>query len=591
MRNKGVISIVLFVMLVALHTSISVLYYPMQLLFYGCALFLILYQIIRPHKYTLSFKVKWRVLFFALFQIAILAVNGNRYGHKEVYSSIITWSLLLVIPSYFKQYRSLRRALLWGLICCIYLEIAISLLQQMEIIVIGNDNYSYGGSLGNPSALAGFLSAIMPILLSLLPQYKRMNNGTVYSIIASGLLLGVFYIIISISRGAWIALLVSALYVLNHHYSLYHKVARFVSLNKHRMLVLILASSFLLSLFVGLYYIKSDSAYGRLFVYKTTIMTPQENVIIGDGIGSFEANYGKWQMHYFAERGGNARERWVADYVTCAYNDYLQTYVDLGVVGLVCLLLIVLSPFCKRKQHRSNLVVGAEASVIAIGILAMVSYPMELSQILFQLILSLSIIFSEQCYLNRKISIVNQVVLPVYATIISCLLGRGFYGEFLTNYGQTLVLGGNTPKGIELYKKVYPIMKNNGKFLFNIGVAYTFTGDLILANRCFEEANLKSSDISILLLMGNNHLALENYDEAESAYTSACNEIPSRLYPKYLLLKLFLKTSRKDDALSVAKTILYSKEKVSNTASREIKTDTKRVIDSLLSNKPVLPEY
>ncbi|MDR0603313.1 MAG: hypothetical protein LBG80_03310 [Bacteroidales bacterium] len=59
-------------------------------------------------------------------------------------------------------------------------------------------------------------------------------------------------------------------------------------------------------------------------VWKVTATTPHNNLLCGNSIGFFEANYGKWQSAYFADNGGTEAERHVADYVTCAYNECIR---------------------------------------------------------------------------------------------------------------------------------------------------------------------------------------------------------------------------------------------------------------------------
>ena len=75
----------------------------------------------------------------------------------------------------------------------------------------------------------------------------------------------------------------------------------------------------LIGIFHVLYQFKADSAFGRLFIWKVVMITPHENILTGRGIGAFEAEYGKWQMEYFVNNGGTEKERYVADYVACAY--------------------------------------------------------------------------------------------------------------------------------------------------------------------------------------------------------------------------------------------------------------------------------
>ena len=84
----------------------------------------------------------------------------------------------------------------------------------------------------------------------------------------------------------------------------------------------------------ALYQYKANSAFGRLLVWKVALQKPYQNLIVGDGIGAFEANYGHWQSDYFARGSGSDAEKKVADYVTCAYNEPLQIFIEQGLLGV-----------------------------------------------------------------------------------------------------------------------------------------------------------------------------------------------------------------------------------------------------------------
>ena len=61
------------------------------------------------------------------------------------------------------------------------------------------------------------------------------------------------------------------------------------------------------------------------------------------------------------------------------------------------------------------------------------------------------------------------------------------------------------------------------------------------------------------------------FDKAEAYYIRAYYTLPNRLYPLYLLTKLYHETEQEDKARTMAKKLLAQKPKVMSTAVKEMK--------------------
>jgi hypothetical protein len=72
---------------------------------------------------------------------------------------------------------------------------------------------------------------------------------------------------------------------------------------------------------------------------------------------------------------------------------------------------------------------------------------------------------------------------------------------------------------------------------------------------------------------------LKQYSMAEQAYQQASNMVPNRLYPKYLLAKMYVERGDTLMAQGVAKAILNTKEKIESPATREMKEDMRKIIN------------
>lgn len=89
---------------------------------------------------------------------------------------------------------------------------------------------------------------------------------------------------------------------------------------------------------------------------------------------------------------------------------------------------------------------------------------------------------------------------------------------------------------------------------------------------------------NIFLILGNNYKKIGETDAAKMAYLNAVYSVPSRLYPKYLLVQLLMESSNKAEAYRWAKDILATKEKVPTTAAKDIKDEMSHLIENELFN-------
>lgn len=65
------------------------------------------------------------------------------------------------------------------------------------------------------------------------------------------------------------------------------------------------------------------------------------------------------------------------------------------------------------------------------------------------------------------------------------------------------------------------------------------TGQPEASNLIIEEAARLSADPMIRNIMGKNYQTMKQYPQAESAFLKASHMVPNRLYPLYLLAKMY----------------------------------------------------
>jgi tetratricopeptide (TPR) repeat protein len=79
-------------------------------------------------------------------------------------------------------------------------------------------------------------------------------------------------------------------------------------------------------------------------------------------------------------------------------------------------------------------------------------------------------------------------------------------------------------------------------------------------------------------IMGKNHQALKRYGEAEKCFLKATHIVPNRMYPYYLLAKMYLESGQKEKAGKMASIVLTKEPKVHSTAVEEMRREMKRLL-------------
>jgi O-antigen ligase len=229
------------------------------------------------------------------------------------------------------------------------------------------------GSFFNPGPYAGYLAVIFPLALQFF-----LAQGTSYKLQFVKWISGITCIVCllvlpaTLSRAAWLALIAGSAVVLYAHYAKRFSWRQYYA--KHTKQVWSIGVSVLFVVLVGLagiYFLKKDSADGRLLMWKVSMQAVVRHPF-GVGLGNFSGAYGEAQAAYMASGRAGATEQYVAGNPEYGFNEYLQLCIEAGLVSLVLFVgIIVLS--IKRMLQSKNW--GALGSLTALLVFACFSYP------------------------------------------------------------------------------------------------------------------------------------------------------------------------------------------------------------------------
>ena len=502
--------------------------------------------------------------------------------------------MLCICFAFLKQLpKSIFNQLIFTSIIGAIIQSIIGNLQVHNLLSSQHALFKVTGSFFNPGPFASYLASSYPLALALLiykkdqsPKYNYSNRSIRLHIInlikTNTPLVGVFSILVLIpgtgSRTAIIAIILSSAYISFARYS--PIIRNYFNKNKELYLVLII---FVCSGLYYLYSIKINSSNGRIFIWKNVFTIIKEAPLFGKGLNSFEGLYMNVQANYFRLHPGNSYSD-LADNVQYAFNEFLQFGLENGVIGILIVLGILFSLF--RTKGNDLMLICGKAGIISIIALSLFSYPLHILSIKLNMLLYLAMIsrYQEKRVLSLNIShhyrfyhvmaylFIALFTLNIYYTSV---LYKAFknWGEAAANYRTR-----NYAVSIALFRNEYEVFKNNGAFLTQYGKNLSMLNMDKEAIIILKEAAKRSNSTVVQLALGDSYRRTGQFELSKSAYTNAHYMIPNRLYPQYLLAKLFLEFNQYGNAIKTAKEILKKRAKVESEASSDIYKEMKELI-------------
>jgi len=476
-----------------------------------------------------------------------------------------------------KQNLSFPSTVAWVLIALGGIEAIWGLRQIYGFAVSNHSLYALTGSFYNPGPYSGYLAMIFPLCLYEWLNLKEMTERTWIEQGKYYMALGVMLLILCVlpagmSRSAWIAVAVSGTWVYGMHVSWGSRLKAIRKRYKKKVVLACIAGGIIFIMVVySLFQLKATSANGRLFMWKISTLAIAESPVIGHGTGNFVSAYGVAQENYFANEEYSETEELVAGSPEYAFNEYLQIATEYGIPFLFVVLLII--AFCLWKGNREGRI-GICGGVISVLVFAFSSYPMQIPgfAVTFYFLLA-------ACVIGR-----SKIMLLFFISII-ILLGTYYwkYNQYdaCKNWYRSKMLYniGAYQSAKEEYEKLYSELKNRGAFLFEYGYCLHKLKQYDSSTKVLKEAMEHSNDPMILNIIGKNYQASGKYEKAEESLIRSTHRLPGRIYPYYLLAKLYaeLEYQQPEKLRNVVELVLTKEPKIQSTAVREMREEVKKL--------------
>ena len=558
-----------------------------------------------------SVKTRFSGLDIILFLFFVYCL-ANHLARTDGYE--IKFYLLLFLGAFYMcikillQYVKSARTILPVFLVAVGLAESVVGLRQLY----GFDHSHHGlyritGDFFNPGPFSGFVALTVPLAVYYALSFWEKAEARVQQIQASfsrkALLVSVrqtvwheknVYILIvcisilnivaallvipaAMSRSAWFAITAGVLVVLASRYGLYGRATAFFRRNKKRSVLMSIAAIIIAAAaFTGVYNLKRGSADGRLFLWKVASGAIAEKPVFGYGLGNFAGAYGQAQYGYFI-LGVDEKEAMTADCPAYAFNEFIQIGVEQGIVGLLLFLgiIIIAVASCIRSQGKA----GVLGAIVAVLVFGFTSYPLSVLPICIAFVTLLPLSNGEN----------NSFVLPkvVFVAISIILAGSCIYftarikplrQAYRSLRVLTMTAQYNQYDYSKDFQELISYLNKNYKFMFSYGKALAAQNKFDESSGVLIKGASSSSDPMFYNLIGNNYLALGETEKAEKYYWKAYYTLPNRLYPLYLLTKLYHETGQDEKAKEIAMRLLEKEPKVMSTAVREMKDYARKIM-------------
>ena len=297
----------------------------------------------------------------------------------------------------------------------------------------------------------------------------------------------------------------------------------------------------------------------------------------GHGIGSFAGAYGEAQEKYFAEGNYAEWEEQVAGSPEYAFNEYLRCAVEVGILMTICLLSAILICLLAGWQKQRWGVCGA---ILSLLIFSFSSYPLQIPVFIVTFVCLLV-----ACMIGR--SPVRWGLFAVAVLLTGCWSSlRSVYRyDACREWTNVRILyhTGAYEQAAAAYTKLFPLLRDRAAFLFEYGHCLHKQGKGDESNRVLKVALKRSSDPMILNIMGKNCQQKGDYQAAEAYYIRAIHRLPGRIYPYYLLAKLYAEPGfcQPEKFEEMKRVVLTKEPKVMSTAIREMRVELKKLSEKI----------
>ena len=427
---------------------------------------------------------------------------------------------------------------LTGVLCLLLIasgltECVWGVLQLLDVVGSGHPRYPVTGSFYNPGPYGCFIGCLLPLAVWLYSSNR--SNRYARALAAGYILLCALLMPGGMSRTGWLAAAAGTAVVL---LGVNRDAIRRLGLKK----ILLIASAVCIvaaAALAGAYMLKPDSADGRLLLWKIAASALTGHPVAGVGWEYVAGAYGHAQEAYFASGNASPRDAMLAGTPAYVFNEYLQIGIAYGVPAMLLFAasLVTAAVIYLRNRHY-----GLAGVTVALIVVCFASYPLQflVFRVLIGLVVAVSLLLSRNALLRTALFIPF-----VLAWTCACADMRAV----------------DINPGFHHAQRMQQLRRYES------------------SNSELQTILRKSSDPMPLNLMGLNYQAMQMRDSAEYCFHRAALRVPHRLYPHFLLMRLYAQ-SPADTALMIkeADILLTKQPKTHSPAIEQMRREARQIL-------------
>lgn len=417
---------------------------------------------------------------------------------------------------------------LWGIFESLW-----GLLQALGCLASRHPLFSVTGHFDNPGPFGGFLAMAMAVSGAHLVQNRNGRDGLyermLYAVALVSFCCCLLVLPASMSRAGWLALGAAMLWI-----GLSDRAV--VSWCRSHRVPCLLAVIAIAVLCAGVFFLKKDSALGRLHLWRMECLAICREPLPGTGPNTFAGTYGKVQEAFFRAHIQDASP-WTVRVAGCpeyAFNEYLGIGVEYGAPAMAVFAGALFWLVVRLSRRRSIFTAG----LIAWSVFAFFSYPLG----------------------------VPRINVLLFAFLLAGLLEGEWPGLLLLVLVAALVTL-HRPSGFrEKYARGYSLYQS-GRYEESLSV--------------LEAGAAESSDPMFHVIMGRCREASGDYEGAGKEYETAHYMVPCRLYPLVRLMHLKIRTGDPEAARRIGAEIVGMPVNGRLPSMKDLHNEAHRTLDSL----------
>jgi len=542
-------------------------------------------KMVNTGKYSLQkTKLDLPIILFTLLLILSLLISETKIVSLQDF--IIFFSYILI---FFLITNNLNRKIDFN--SFIHLFFIISLLVSIYTIIqyYGFDPYlsdlhSLTSTIGQKNWISNYLAMIFPVVFSYFLLEQTKKNRIIYFF-----LLFILYTTLMIcqSRGIWISIsltLILAIYII-----IKFKFYEIFKRNKKCLfclLVTFLAITIIYSTdnplnkstitvpqrALSTFDEQDPSINTRLLIWKTTLEMIKDRPIFGSGIGTFKMNYLIYQAEflknnpYYIKYSVKARE---------VHNEYLQMWVEIGIIGLGIFIGIILMFYSsiinylkKNNNDKEKIIVfGLVLGITCFLIHCLFTFPLHVPAlgVTFFALLGLTEIYTRKINSDKtgsdnskkELKLKNKgtkIALTTYVLVfmiwVSNLVAINPYiAEIKYFNGMRHNVDGNYKKALPCFEQATSLYPYNGRILHTLGAIYYNMGMLNKAEEVLQRTTRYLFDAKTFYNLGLVYYHAGLFSKAEEEFKYTAYLMPKFTKAYYDLGYLYFIQEKYDDTI------------------------------------------